>query len=265
MVAARGEILGQARVGVRRADHREVLRRRARNLGLGHRGVVGPDHAQELGVAKHAGHVLHAGVRRVSGLAAVVEGHELDREAAHASSRVLLLDREIDAVLSRLTTGGTCRKVGTDLDRALGAAPSGGAATGKGDQGRHREDYQSSRSNHIFPLVINGRQSAPAQSHTPPNTRRPLPNLSRGESAPAASAATWGGRTATPPRTIDLPGPASQVGVLRGASIWKFLGVVDLAHEGPGGLRISGGRLVNGQRSMRGVPGRVEPDRARGA
>src|SRR5437016_6549363 len=56
-----------------------------------------------------------------------------------------------------------------------------------------------------FPLVLVGR---PAQlpHRTPPITCRPLPNSSRGESAPAASAATWDGRTATPRHTIDLRG-----------------------------------------------------------
>src|SRR5438105_1760159 len=48
-----------------------------------------------------------------------------------------------------------------------------------------------------FPLVLVGR--AMRKPHqTPPITCRPLPNSSRGESAPAASAATWDGRTTTP-------------------------------------------------------------------
>src|SRR6266704_2827495 len=63
-----------------------------------------------------------------------------------------------------------------------------------------------------FPLVLVGR--AMRKPHqTPPITCRPLPNRGRGESAPAASAATWDGRTATPRQTIDSEGPTSQVEV----------------------------------------------------
>src|SRR5256885_12908044 len=63
-----------------------------------------------------------------------------------------------------------------------------------------------------FPLVLVGRaMRKPHQA--PPITCRPLPNRGRGESAPAASAATWDGRTATPRQTIDSEGPTSQVEV----------------------------------------------------
>src|SRR5215831_15600805 len=53
-----------------------------------------------------------------------------------------------------------------------------------------------------FPLVLVGRPNAhptpDASHHLPPSSQQ-----RRGESAPAASAATWGGRTATPRQTID--------------------------------------------------------------
>src|SRR2546430_2971219 len=60
-----------------------------------------------------------------------------------------------------------------------------------------------------FPLVLVGRpaQTTPNASHHLPPSSQP----SRGESAPAASAATWDGRTATPRQTIDAEGPTSQV------------------------------------------------------
>src|SRR2546428_12583555 len=62
-----------------------------------------------------------------------------------------------------------------------------------------------------FPLVLVGRQMRNKPHLTPPITCRPLPNSSRGESAPAASAATWDGRTATPRQRVGAEGPTSQV------------------------------------------------------
>src|SRR6266536_2419712 len=59
----------------------------------------------------------------------------------------------------------------------------------------------------------------PAPPPTPPITCRPLPNSSRGESAPAASAATWDGRTATPRQSVNSEAPSSQVEPGRGCSI----------------------------------------------
>src|SRR5205807_8112729 len=74
---------------------------------------------------------------------------------------------------------------------------------------------------------------------TPPITCRPLPNSRRGESAPAASAATWGGRTATPRQTIDSEPPTSQVGRKRPPmSIRKVGAVVDRGGELPGAARV---------------------------
>src|SRR6266436_5608026 len=61
-----------------------------------------------------------------------------------------------------------------------------------------------------FPLVFVGRHEQIPLGGMPPLNRRPLPNLSRGESAPAAKAATWGGRTTTPWGTIDVRLPRSQ-------------------------------------------------------
>src|SRR2546426_11605079 len=90
-----------------------------------------------------------------------------------------------------------------------------------------------------FPLVLVGR--AMRKPHqTPPITCRPLPNRGRGESAPAASAATWDGRTATPWQTIDSEGPPSQVEVktrvsLRARSIGKSGAVVHRVDQLPGG------------------------------
>src|SRR6185312_2100972 len=60
-----------------------------------------------------------------------------------------------------------------------------------------------------FPFCFWGaRPLGPAR---PPSNAALFPTFSsRGESAPAANAATWGGRTTTPGRTIDLVPPSSQ-------------------------------------------------------
>src|SRR5207247_10484716 len=157
------------------------------------------------------------GVRVVRALPAVVEARIRDVEAFDASRGVLLVDGELDAVGGRLPARRADREVGTDLDGALvTATTAGGASAGESDHRRYGEDYQSPSSNHLVPPCACW--EAKRKPHrTPPITCRPLPNSRRGESAPAASAATWDGRTATPRQTIDFEGPASQVGLAPGA------------------------------------------------
>src|SRR5260370_308639 len=109
VVAARRQVLGQAGVGVRRADHREVLRSRDWNLGLGHSGVVGPDHAQELAVAQHALDVLDPGVSRIGRLPAVVEALVGDGVSVNPACPVLPVAGDLDALggpLARAPTNG---------------------------------------------------------------------------------------------------------------------------------------------------------------
>ena len=192
MVAAVRQVLGEAGVRVRRADHREVLCAGNRDFCLGHSRVVGSDHAQELVVAQHLLDVLDARVSRVSGLAAVVEALEGDGEALDPARGVLLIDGELHAVLGRLAADRTDWQVGPDLDRALAPAACAAAAR-EGDEHRQCEDYESPSSNHTVPPCVYLR-GFERFSPPPPLTRRPLPNLRRGESAPTTSAATWGGR-----------------------------------------------------------------------
>src|SRR5438309_7045350 len=90
---------------------------------------------------------------------------------------------------------------------------------------------------------------ANAQNHTSrlPSLAALFPTQSRGESAPAASAATWDGRTATPRHTIDSQGPPSQVTLEfvcgRPRSIRKPGAVVDRVDEVPTGPGIGAYRL----------------------
>src|SRR5207302_850748 len=97
---------------------------------------------------------------------------------------------------------------------------------------------------------------------TPPITCRPLPNSCRGESAPAANAATWDGRTATPRHTIDSEGPRSQVALdfSRGApsSIRKPGAVVDRVNQPPRRPGIGANGLENRDGAVGRVPGRIE-------
>src|SRR5437588_6695062 len=96
---------------------------------------------------------------------------------------------------------------------------------------------------------------------TPPITCRPLPNSCRGESAPAASAATWGGRTATPRQTIDSEGPTSQVGREQATiSIRKVGAVVDRGGELPWDAGVGSGRLEDGDQAVGRVAGGVEAE-----
>src|SRR5439155_16770242 len=153
--------------------------------------------------AEHSLDVLDSCDGVVSALPAVVKALIRERVAVQAARGVLLVDRELDAVRRRLAPGGTYREVRADLDRPLVPARAAAATTaGESDHKRHREDYKSPSSNHRFPLVLVGRQMRKPHL-TPPITCRPLPNSRRGESAPAASAATWDGRTTTPRHTID--------------------------------------------------------------
>src|ERR1700682_1163760 len=60
------------------------------------------------------------------------------------------------------------------------------------------------------PLCLLGKHTTTrdcASTHSSPSSQ-----LSRGESAPAANAATWGGRTTTPIRTLGPTAPLSQAG-----------------------------------------------------
>src|SRR6266571_9154340 len=108
-----------------------------------------------------------------------------------------------------------------------------------------------------FPLVLVGRPMRKPH-RTPPITCRPLPNSRRGESAPAASAATWDGRTATPRHTIDLEGPRSQVALefACGAppSIRKPGAVVDGVDKLPRGPGIGADRRENRDGAVGRVP-----------
>src|SRR6266849_1363373 len=158
VVAARRQVLGQAGVGVRRADHREVLRGRDWNLGLGYRRVVRPDHAQELAVAQHALDVLDPGVCRIRGLPAVVEALVGDGVSVDSACAVLLVDGELDAVGGRLAADRTNGKVRPDLDRAFRPPAAAAAAAGERDERCHDEDSESPSSNHMVPPCVYGRR-----------------------------------------------------------------------------------------------------------
>src|SRR5216684_2582687 len=149
VVAARRQVLGQAGVGVRRADHREVLRGRDWNLGLGYRRVVRPDHAQELAVAQHALDVLDPGVCRIRGLPAVVEALVGDGVSVDSACAVLLVDGELDAVGGRLAADRTNGKVRPDLDRAFRPPATAATATRERDERCNDEDSESPSSNHM--------------------------------------------------------------------------------------------------------------------
>src|SRR2546425_10343619 len=115
-----------------------------------------------------------------------------------------------------------------------------------------------------FPLVLVGRPMRKPHQ-TPPITCRPLPNSSRGESAPAASAATWDGRTTTPRQTIDSEGPPSQVEVktrvsLGARSIGKAGAVVHRVDQLPGSSGVRAGSLEHGDDPVGRVPGGVETE-----
>src|SRR6266849_1778337 len=158
VVAARRQVLGQAGVGVRRADHREVLRGRDWNLGLGYRRVVRPDHAQELAVAQHALDVLDPGVCRIRGLPAVVEALVGDGVSVDSACAVLLVDGELDAVGGPLAADRTNGKVRPDLDRAFRPGAAAAAAAGERDERCHDEDSESPSSNHMVPPCVYGRR-----------------------------------------------------------------------------------------------------------
>src|SRR5216684_1512174 len=149
VVAARRQVLGQAGVGVRRADHREVLRGRDWNLGLGDRRVVRPDHAQELAVAQHALDVLDPGVCRIRGLPAVVEALVGDGVSVDSACAVLLVDGELDAIGGRLAADRTNGKVRSDLDRAFRPGATAATATRERDERCNDEDSESPSSNHM--------------------------------------------------------------------------------------------------------------------
>src|SRR5438270_10981468 len=106
-------------------------------------------------------------------------------------------------------------------------------------------------------------------AHTTPDASHHLPPSSqprRGESAPAASAATWGGRTATPRQTIDSEGPTSQVGREQATiSIRKVGAVVDRGGELPWDAGVGSGRLEDGDQAVGRVAGGVEAEAARRA
>src|SRR6266516_4860919 len=98
VVRASRDVLGEARVRARWADHDEALGRRDRNLRLRDCGVVRSDHAQVLVVVQHLADVVNAGVGVVRALATVVEALIRDREPFDAAGRVLLVDSKLDAV-----------------------------------------------------------------------------------------------------------------------------------------------------------------------
>ena len=150
-----------------------MLRSRDRNLSLRHSRVVGADHAQELAVAQHLLDVLDTGVGVVRALPAVIEALELDRVAVDAASRVLLVDRELDAVLYRLTADCTHGQVGPDLDGALGSRGPTRTAAREGDKCRHGEDYESPSTNHMVPPCANGGLDFALDASV---IRRPLPS-----------------------------------------------------------------------------------------
>src|SRR5450759_2272228 len=105
---------------------------------------------------------------------------------------------EIDIASDLPSGAGAGREVACNVDLTLGAAASAATAAGECDERRDDEDCESPSSNHMVPPCVSGK--APSGLKLP-LIRRPLPNLpwylddDRGESAPAANAATWGGRT----------------------------------------------------------------------
>src|SRR5450631_2127941 len=193
-----GEALRQALVGVRRADHGERRRIGDRDLSLGHAGVERADHTEYQLVGKHGLDVLHTFLSVVHPVDGVVKGHELQGIAAHGDG---VGHGELCALLSRQTArcvGTGDREAAGDVDLAFGPTATARTAAGECDERRDDEDCESPSSNHMVPPCVCGK--APSGSRLP-LIRRPLPNLSwyldddRGESAPAANAATWGGRT----------------------------------------------------------------------
>src|SRR2546425_1581151 len=175
VVAAARDVLGQTRVRVGRADHREVLRRGDRDLRFRDGGVVGPDHAEEGFVVQHLADVVDAGVGVVGTLPAVVEALVRDRVTLDASGGVLLVDRELDAVGGRLAADRTNREVGADLDLALGSSTTGRTAAGERNESRRCEDYQSPSSNHMVPPCAcweaNAQTTPHASHHLPPSSQ----------------------------------------------------------------------------------------------
>src|SRR5947207_1410189 len=116
----------------------------------------------------------------------------------------------------------------------------------------------------VSPLCWLGGQCA---NHTErlPSLAALFPTRSRGESAPAASAATWDGRTTTPRQTIDSEGPPSQVEVktrvsLGARSIGKSGAVVHRVDQLPGGSGVRAGSLEHGDDPVGRVPGGVETE-----
>src|SRR5438552_10637607 len=116
----------------------------------------------------------------------------------------------------------------------------------------------------VSPLCWLGGQCANHTSRLPSRASL-FPTRSRGESAPAASAATWDGRTATPRQTIDLQGPLSQVEVktrvrLGARSIRKSTAVVHRIDQLPGGSGVRAGSLEHGDDAVGRIPGGVETE-----
>src|SRR5260370_40196826 len=114
-----------------------------------------------------------------------------DGVAFAPAGAVLLVDGELDAIGGRLATDRTKGKVRPDLDRALRPGAAAAAAAGERDERCHDEDSESPSSNHMVPPCVCREARRNPSWRLPPLIRRPLPNLSRGESAPATNAATW--------------------------------------------------------------------------
>src|SRR5713226_2183034 len=194
------ESLGKALVRVGRADHHEGRLVGDRDLSLGDAGVERTDHAQDLGVGDHGLDVLHALLRVVSAVDRVIEWDELHGEAVigaagetrHGECGALLRRQ----AARRLVAG--CRQVTGDIDLALGSGATAATTTRERDERCRDEDSESPSSNHMVPPCVCREARRNPSWRTPPPNRRPLPNLCRGESAPATNAATWGGRTTTP-------------------------------------------------------------------
>src|SRR5205823_2533205 len=154
-----------------------------------------------------------------------------------------------------------------DPDVALGARSAARASAREGDDRRRDEDCQSPSSNHMASPcdADGGDEIATRRLHT----RRPLPNFrSRGESAPATSAATRGWPkpllrsellTRSSPEVKSALVPSVEIDSIA-ISIWQRAGVIQRADPLPGTARRFRQRLVHREHPASRVAAGVEAE-----